>query len=191
MAVLEQSVLSVADYLRNKNLRIPPFQRPYKWSVTNVLQLLDDIDRFRNKTSYRIGTIVICRENNEDQIVDGQQRTITFLLMLKALMAAQYDMLRQGPLKDELTQLAESVFEHRFNSDETRQHVRENYPEILRRMQIVDEEYIRFFLKKCTVSAQIVAEALVDPAMQFFTAFFAAAVVFFRFQAYHPYAASC
>ena len=75
-------------------LKIPGYQRPYKWSTKNACQLVDDIEEaFKsNKEIYRVGTLILHEEkikNDSNQsgfvynIVDGQQRTITFLLLLK------------------------------------------------------------------------------------------------------------
>ena len=70
-------------------LRIPDYQRPYKWTVKNVLQLTDDIieAKFENKEIYRVGTLILHHnaELGGYDIVDGQQRTISFCLLLKAL----------------------------------------------------------------------------------------------------------
>ena len=78
-----------AQIIKNVKLCIPNYQRPYKWSVKNVLQLVDDIieAKFENKETYRVGTLILYYnpERNEYEIVDGQQRTISFSLLLKAL----------------------------------------------------------------------------------------------------------
>lgn len=78
--------------LEDVELRIPDYQRPYKWTARNSIQLLDDIIEARNnnKEVYRVGTLILHREKNNDgktiyNIVDGQQRTITFSLLLSAL----------------------------------------------------------------------------------------------------------
>lgn len=73
------------------HLAIPEYQRPYKWTAKNVNQLFDDIATARgeNKERYRVGTLILHRNVQEGSvtydIVDGQQRTITFSLLLKAL----------------------------------------------------------------------------------------------------------
>lgn len=75
------------------NLCIPVYQRPYKWSAKNASQLLNDIiDAIKeNKEKYRVGTLILHDEvNKQDKthkynIVDGQQRTITFSLLLKCI----------------------------------------------------------------------------------------------------------
>lgn len=73
--------------LENVKLSIPDYQRPYKWSATNALQLLEDICEAQNsnKEVYRVGTLILNSHGGDYDIVDGQQRTITFALMLKAL----------------------------------------------------------------------------------------------------------
>lgn len=69
------------------DLAIPPYQRPYKWTAKNANQLLDDIvDAMNsNKEIYRVGTLILHEDQGVYNIVDGQQRTITFCLLLKAL----------------------------------------------------------------------------------------------------------
>ncbi len=69
-------------------LKIPEYQRPYKWTVKNANQLLDDIKDAMNanKEVYRVGTLILHHdEEGNYNIVDGQQRTITFSLLLNAL----------------------------------------------------------------------------------------------------------
>lgn len=72
----------------NIQLVIPEYQRPYKWTAKNANQLFDDILEAKNanKEVYRVGTLIL--HNKEEgiyHIVDGQQRTITFSLLLKSL----------------------------------------------------------------------------------------------------------
>jgi len=71
------------------DLVIPEYQRPYKWTAKNAIRLLDDIvaAKNENKETYRVGTLILHQEENTYNIVDGQQRTITFSLLLKALDA--------------------------------------------------------------------------------------------------------
>lgn len=66
------------------NLSIPSYQRPYKWTIKHVQQLLDDLlTHFRNQEQvYRIGTVVIHKDGKNFDIVDGQQRLITLSLLL-------------------------------------------------------------------------------------------------------------
>ena len=81
-------IMSINELL-NLNLDIPDYQRPYKWTIQNITDLLGDItnsiadaERYRNGFKYRIGTIII--HNNEKSIadvVDGQQRIISLTLL--------------------------------------------------------------------------------------------------------------
>lgn len=70
---------------------IPSYQRPYKWSTNNVLQLLNDINENLGKSEYRIGSIILHNPNMSEgqnsiyNIVDGQQRITTIVLLMKYL----------------------------------------------------------------------------------------------------------
>lgn len=70
-------------------LDIPPYQRPYKWTAKNANQLINDIDESMksSKEIYRVGTLILHKHEKDGKlvydIVDGQQRTITFSLLLK------------------------------------------------------------------------------------------------------------
>ena len=81
----------------NVVLSIPNYQRPYKWTAKNANQLLDDIEEamLSNKEVYRVGTLILCENNGVHEIVDGQQRTITFSLLLKCLGEEKIDFLGQ------------------------------------------------------------------------------------------------
>ncbi|WP_303871906.1 DUF262 domain-containing protein [Acetobacterium wieringae] len=79
------SVKSISDVLQNGSLKIPEYQRPYKWERRHIRNLFYDIrEAFENKVSeYRIGSIIL--HNKDDQnidIVDGQQRLISISLFL-------------------------------------------------------------------------------------------------------------
>nr|WP_321270007.1 DUF262 domain-containing protein [uncultured Tolumonas sp.] len=77
--------------IKDISLIIPNYQRPYKWTVKNVIQLLDDIidSKNANKEKYRVGTLILHQVQSKEKslynIVDGQQRIITFSLLLKAI----------------------------------------------------------------------------------------------------------
>ena len=78
--------------IKDISLVIPEYQRPYKWTARTAIQLLDDVIEAKNhdKEVYRVGTLILHREKDDEgpvryNIVDGQQRTITFSLLLYAL----------------------------------------------------------------------------------------------------------
>lgn len=88
---LQPQVISVKELL-SKEITIPDYQRPYKWTQRNVIELLDDIMKAihdsRNHTDfkYRIGTVILFRRDEKNyEVVDGQQRLITLTLICKAL----------------------------------------------------------------------------------------------------------
>lgn len=98
-------------------LTIPEYQRPYKWSARNAIQLLDDIIEAKNsnKEVYRVGTLILHHDFDENgveryNIVDGQQRTITFSLLLYAL----YE-LEKGENKKEIPFLKQPVFNNSYS----------------------------------------------------------------------------
>ncbi|MEI2749235.1 MAG: DUF262 domain-containing protein [Ferruginibacter sp.] len=72
---------------------IPSYQRPYSWEYDQCFQLYNDlIDAFESKHDYFIGNIIIAKaDNNKDtlEVVDGQQRLITLLLLFKILYLLQ------------------------------------------------------------------------------------------------------
>lgn len=80
--------ISSIDKLLDANLIIPDYQRPYKWTGKNITDLILDIQksiedsRKYSNFKYRIGTVILHEnENNEYEIVDGQQRILSFLLL--------------------------------------------------------------------------------------------------------------
>ena len=90
----------------NVSLTIPEYQRPYKWTAKNANQLLDDILLAMNyqKEVYRVGTLILHLDEKQNyNIVDGQQRTITFSLLLRALGYEGIDFLQQKLPDDEHT----------------------------------------------------------------------------------------
>lgn len=103
--LLENSIITQdndGNSISDIKLIIPNYQRPYKWATKNVIQLLDDIIEAKNnkKETYRVGTLILHHEKESIyNIVDGQQRTITFSLLLKALGVNTIDFLNQ-PLSD-------------------------------------------------------------------------------------------
>lgn len=66
----EQKVIKLSELSKVK-LTIPVYQRPYKWSEKNVIQLLEDIFEYvvvKNK-EYRIGNIILNYDENEKKIM--------------------------------------------------------------------------------------------------------------------------
>ena len=85
--ILGKEIISVKSLLSIQNFAIPTYQRPYKWTSKNIQQLLQDIVVHRHRSAYRLGTVVFHRgEDGILNIVDGQQRTLTLMLAVKAII---------------------------------------------------------------------------------------------------------
>lgn len=76
--------------------RVPDYQRGYAWDATNWQDLLDDLDLLEQGKDHYTGTIVLHRRGDggldnrgkahvEVDIVDGQQRLTTLVMLLEAI----------------------------------------------------------------------------------------------------------
>lgn len=91
---------NISDIFAKANFLVPDYQRPYSWEYEQCETLWEDLKAFAfpNNTigdfdakndRYFLGTILTYRNAyKQDEIIDGQQRLITFLLMLRAFYAA-------------------------------------------------------------------------------------------------------
>lgn len=80
--------ITLSEYIK-KILVIPAYQRGYVWSKKDkdhVTKLLDDlVTAFDNNQTKFMQAVTVYEEDNKVNIVDGQQRTITFYLLLAYL----------------------------------------------------------------------------------------------------------
>lgn len=91
---IEPKLKKIGDYLKLEEdtvFTIPEYQRAYSWGIENCDKLWQDINNYvesESKDRYFFGTIIInCQDNDTKYgLIDGQQRTTTFLLLLKALL---------------------------------------------------------------------------------------------------------
>src|SRR5471030_1344652 len=84
---VDSHLQTLSDLERKKiALRIPSYQRPYVWSADDVLKLLGDIiAAFEAKEPhYYIGTVLSSQRRNTYELIDGQQRMTTLMLMVSA-----------------------------------------------------------------------------------------------------------
>lgn len=166
-------IISVKDLITDASLTIPEYQRPYKWSIKNVNDLLDDIQLYKTKPAYRLGTIVFHQEELikagekgvKNNIVDGQQRTITLLLVALAIQSNEK---LKGELKEKNFHLPKltSLHQLKFKNDVSKNNIRENYLEIQRRLSDFNAEMVSFFYEKCEVVQVVLND--VSEAFQFF-----------------------
>jgi len=65
-----------------QDLTIPDFQRPYSWMKEQVIQLIEDtINAQKEGKLYLIGNMILYKNDNKLEIIDGQQRITTLSLV--------------------------------------------------------------------------------------------------------------
>lgn len=84
-------IISITKLLE-MNLALPNYQRPYKWTYKNMMELLGDLSNAivtaekYDDFKYRIGTIILHRVSDGTKmrydIVDGQQRVLSLALIM-------------------------------------------------------------------------------------------------------------
>ncbi|WQR84623.1 DUF262 domain-containing HNH endonuclease family protein [Helicobacter pylori] len=101
MAKIESEDSYLEDILKDKlYYQIPIYQRPYQWTEKNCEKLLDDLffnyedDR---ESDYFCGSLVLILISEDSKvktydIVDGQQRLSTFILLAKVLATLYFDL---------------------------------------------------------------------------------------------------
>ena len=85
----DKSDIWSVDKLLVQNLVIPSYQRPYKWTGKNITELILDIQKSiedgkkYSDFKYRVGTVILYRGSDTEpyEVVDGQQRLLSFLLL--------------------------------------------------------------------------------------------------------------
>ena len=85
----DKAVIRSVDELLEQNLVIPSYQRPYKWTRKNITELILDIQKSiedgkkYSGFKYRVGTVILYRGSDTElyEVVDGQQRLLSFLLL--------------------------------------------------------------------------------------------------------------
>jgi len=164
---LQSSIITVKELLLTPNLQIPEYQRPYKWTEKNVNQLINDIlsHKNSNKSSYRLGTVVIHEDkNNQLNIVDGQQRTITLTLIIYALIKNK----KLVNIK-ELSDFNTNLINLSFLNDISKANIQINYKAIERRINEFDKSdgsAISYLFNNCELVKINISN--VSEAFQFF-----------------------
>lgn len=175
MTSLDKDIKTVRQLIELPNLTIPSYQRPYKWAARNINQLFQDLDIHQNQSAYRLGTVVFHQDQtkqDELNIVDGQQRTLTLVLAVYAIIEQRLSELERQDIKDWLNALKPSLDSfmqnQTFSSDISQRNLQQNYQELTRLVSRHEftESHIDFLLNKC----QVVTFTLKDisEAFQFF-----------------------
>ncbi len=179
---LNKDIISVSTLLKKSNLAIPNYQRPYKWTQANLADLLGDLKVYRGKLAYRLGSIVFHQHSEKKQetldIVDGQQRTLTLVLLVKALLDERLNtndsnaQIKRQDVQTLLLSLEQPInnFLQRqtFNSDISHRNLHQNFMAAKRAVARSDftEADIEFLLKRCEVVTFVLND--VSEAFQFF-----------------------
>lgn len=97
---IEPQLRLISEYTnleKDDVFEIPQYQRAYSWNITQCTKLWQDIEAFIEtgaEDPYFFGTIIVdCSSTNHLSLIDGQQRTTTFFLLLKALQLRLKDAL--------------------------------------------------------------------------------------------------
>ena len=156
----------VGELLKEGDLRIPSYQRPYKWNRKHIRNLFYDLRDAMGKKEYQIGSVIL-HENDEYldndgrlDIVDGQQRLISISLFLHLL-----DDLENYKGAKQL--LSSAVF-----GELSCYHASENYNEWENLTQLVGENQAKdicnFLLENCSVSVITMPQERLSEAFQLF-----------------------
>lgn len=145
---LKAHTVKVGEILSDPRLSIPHYQRPYKWRQHHVAQLLEDIQQFSGCTTYRLGSLVLHEEDDKLEIVDGQQRTITLSLIIRAFVK-QIPEPEKSKLRQQIHYLNGKLFNPVLEHKLSRKNALENYRFIEQRIKYFSKENIFFLIEKC------------------------------------------
>lgn len=113
---IEPKLKLISEYLklgRDEKFVIPEYQRGYSWDIVRCDKLWQDIEDFIEsgpEDPYFFGTIISdCSTSNEFRLIDGQQRTTTFLLLLKAILVRLQEILADFHVDEDNEVLAEGL----------------------------------------------------------------------------------
>lgn len=105
-------IKSINELLKME-IDIPDYQRPYKWTIQNIEELLGDISTainqaglYRTPFKYRVGTIIL-HENEHGifDVVDGQQRIISLLLIKQCIETGVKCPISKKKFSNKITQI--------------------------------------------------------------------------------------
>ncbi len=117
---IEPNLKLISGYLKlakSENFVIPEYQRSYSWNISHCDKLWQDIQQFTDSNAsdpYFFGTIIMdCSKTNKLSLIDGQQRTTTFLLLLKALLIRLNIAINRTPNDEETVGLRDGLIAKR------------------------------------------------------------------------------
>lgn len=125
---IEPSLKTIGKYFELENdafFCIPEYQRAYTWQKEHCDKLWSNIEDYsesdeKDKDNYFFGTVILSCEKDEagkeDKklvLIDGQQRTTTFLLLLKALLMKINAVIPNMPDDEETRKLRNALCDRR------------------------------------------------------------------------------
>lgn len=146
LTIAKQSVYELLKSASENKFLIPEYQRPYDWTEDQITTLFEDLVEFseandindkNNNKTYFIGSIVsFINEDGEREIIDGQQRITSLLLLLRAI----YTKLEKVPEKNDihnnlLDKIADTLWEKNKFTNKV-----EDFSKILISSKVVNEE---------------------------------------------------
>ncbi len=172
--VSKKTVGKLFSEMQNRKFVIPDYQRPYKWNIEKCETLWNDIENFaqtdaKNGADYFLGTIVsYVNDEKNQEIIDGQQRITSFMLLLRSFFKKLDDMVEDEDVVGLKNQLAPCIWDINSISqkvtDKTKIHIvsevateedNEIFHKILEEGKILEDKTdnysknYRFFKEKC------------------------------------------
>lgn len=113
---IDQKTIRTLFTEKRSDFLIPDYQRPYAWGESECQTLWDDIfafaipdddqEKFNPSDEYYLGPIVTFKnDNGQQEIIDGQQRLTTLMLLLRAFYT------HSEAMKDKETKSMRSIIE--------------------------------------------------------------------------------
>ncbi|MBO4492375.1 MAG: DUF262 domain-containing protein [Lentisphaeria bacterium] len=118
-----KTILVYFQKMGKDKIIIPEYQRSYSWTTETCDKLWQDIEEFMEsdivgdsgeKEPYFFGTIIAdCSTQGRISLIDGQQRTTTFILLMKALLLRIQKELKTITRDDETESLIDALEDRR------------------------------------------------------------------------------
>ncbi len=130
--VSKKTIGKLFSDMQERKFVIPDYQRPYKWNIEKCETLWGDIENFaqtdaKSGVDYFLGTIVSYVNGKNQEIIDGQQRITSLMLMIRAFYKKLEDMDEDEDVIGLKNQLAPCIWDiNRISqkvSDQTRIHI--------------------------------------------------------------------
>lgn len=87
----DENIFSLTD----KTFCIPLYQRAYAWEDRQIEQLIEDISDAEDGTTYYLGSLVVADKGEYYEVIDGQQRLTTLLLLLYSIDRGGYEKVKK------------------------------------------------------------------------------------------------